>query len=134
MKVIKTKVGHYGCGYGHKSEECLEIHCLGESYDGIYCLPCFCAAIVRRLAIPKVELVVPAPTPEPMQAEPEPEPAQTEPEEGAEGHPTETAPGAELTGDAQVEVPPPNEPEEGDEDDGREPGVPDESGGEPAAD
>jgi hypothetical protein len=110
MKVIKTKVGHYGCGHGHKSEECLEIHCLGEPYDGIYCLPCFCAAIVRRLAIPKVELVVPAPRPEP-------EPETEAPNEEGEGEPVE--------------------PEEGDEDDGRVPGVPedpDESGDESGTD
>ena len=149
MKVIKTKEGHYECPRGHRSDQCVELRGYGGRPDGIYCLPCLTLAIIDRLAVPKVELVVPAPRPEPVEPEPaqtepepaqtepaqtEPEPAQTEPEEGAEGHPTETEPGAELTGDPGVEVPPPNKPEEGEEDEGGEHGVPEEPGGEPAAD
>lgn len=116
MKVIKTKVGRYRCPAGHSSEECLSLG------DDIYCLPCFIGTVERRLAIPKVELVVPQPRPEP--AEPEPE-EPTEPEEPEEGEPE--PPNEEGEGEAV-------EPEEGEEDDGREPGVPDDDGGEPATD
>jgi len=129
MRVIKAKTGHYECPRGHRSDQCVELWGYAGRPDGIYCLPCLTLAIIDRLAVPKVELVVPAPRPEP-----EPELRQAETEEGAEGVPAEFEPEADLTGDPGVDMPLPDEQEEGDENAGGVPEDPDDTGGESAAD
>jgi len=104
MKVRKASKGQiFRCGVGHHWPEALLVEGQEPPHlNGTYCLPCFGARIVGRLAVPRADLIA-----DPFEA------AQAEPPNAeGEGEPSRFEPGYTPEPAESVEMPPPNQPQE----------------------
>ena len=104
MKVRRAKKGEmFRCGVGHYWPEALLVEGQDPPHlNGTYCLVCFGARIVGRLAIPRTDAV--ADPFEPAEAEPEQEEAVASEDPTIEERAAEVAvAGADVAGDESAE-------------------------------